>query len=96
MNTIINRLKALAINQDIIIIGVHHINKESSKNSWTDLHSAKGSSTVVQKADKVIAINGDRNKLLRFVNSEKSRDESRFKMTFEFQPQTFKWEQTSL
>ena len=96
MNTIINRLKALAINQDIIIIGVHHINKESAKNSWTDLHSAKGSSTVVQKADKVIAINGDRNKLLRFVNSEKSRDESRFKMTFEFQPQTFKWEQTSL
>ena len=92
MNTIINTLKKIAINQDTIIIGIHHVNKESAKNNEVSLHSAKGSSTVVQKADKVIVINGNRNELIRYVTSEKSRDESMIKMRFEFQPRTFKWD----
>jgi archaellum biogenesis ATPase FlaH len=93
MNTIINTLKKIAISQDIIIIGVHHVNKESAKEQITNLHSAKGTTTVVQKADKVIAINGNREELVRFVHSEKSRDENTFKMRFQFRPETFKWEQ---
>lgn len=92
MNTIINTLKKIAISQDMIVIGVHHVNKESAKNNETNLHSAKGSSTVVQKADKVLVINGNRDQLIRYVWSEKSRDENTIKMKFEFQPKTFKWD----
>ena len=93
MNKIINTLKTIAITQDLIVIGVHHMNKEGAKNGSADMTAAKGSMTVVQKADKVIMINGDRDKLTRYVVSKKSRDENKMKLQFEFQPKTFRWEQ---
>ena len=92
MNNIIVGLKRIANSLDVIIIAVHHINKESAKNNETRLHSAKGSSTVVQKADKVLVINGNRDELIRYVWTEKSRDTGNFKLQFEFHPKTFKWE----
>ena len=93
MNKIINTLKKIAITQDLIVIAVHHINKEGAKTGFTDITAAKGSMSVVQKADKVLAINGDRDKLTRYLVSQKSRDENKMKLQFEFQPKTFRWNQ---
>ena len=49
-----------------------------------NLHSAKGTSTVVQKADKVLTINGDEQHSDRMLYSEKNRDGGKLKMMFEF------------
>ena len=84
MNHIIVKLKDIATNQDCIVLAVHHVNKESAKNGIIDLHSAKGTSTVVQKADKVLTINGTENHTDRMIYSEKNRDGGKLKMMFEF------------
>jgi len=93
MNKIINTLKTIAITQDLIVIGVHHMNKDGARNGSAEMTAAKGSMTVVQKADKVIMISGERDKMTRYVVSKKSRDENKMKLQFEFQPKTFRWEQ---
>lgn len=84
MNQIIIKLKEIATNQNCIVIAVHHINKESAKNGIIDIHSAKGTSTVVQKADKVLTINGEENHPQRMLYSEKNRDGGKLKLMFEF------------
>ena len=84
MNLIIRKLKEIATNQDCIVIAVHHVNKESARNGYIDMHSAKGSTTVVQKADKVITINGEEYQKDRMVYSEKNRNGGKLKMMFEF------------
>jgi len=84
MNLIIRKLKEIATNQDCIVIAVHHVNKESAKNGYIDMHSAKGSTTVVQKADKVITINGEEYEKDRMLYSEKNRNGGKLKMMFEF------------
>jgi len=92
-NKVINELKKIAQQQNIIIIAVHHINKESAKNGKIDIHSAKGSSNVYQKADKVIAIEGQRSMPKRTIYSLKSRDESSFELIFNFDPVNFRFNQ---
>ena len=93
MNTIIKTLKSIAMNQEIIVFGVHHTNKEGHKEGFTEIHHLKGSSTVSQKADKVLTISGEPEKNIRYVKTEKARDEGTIKMKFEFQPKTFAWVQ---
>ena len=53
-------------------------------NNIINLHSLKGSSNVVQKADKVLLIKGNRNDSAREITSVKSRDEGQFAMTAQF------------
>ena len=84
MNAIINGLKATAQSQECIIIAVHHINKQSMHEGITTITSLKGSTNVVQKADKVLAINGDNNDELRSLHSEKARDDGAIKLMFKF------------
>ena len=74
MNEIINSLKSIAITQECIVIAVHHVNKEAMREGISTLTSLKGTTNVVQKADKVLAINGDINERMRSVHSEKARD----------------------
>ena len=95
MNTIINSLKSCATQQDIIILAVHHVNKQAALEGWTDLHSAKGSTNVVQKADKVLAINGDKDNIRRMIHAAKARDESKIKLMFDFHVKTMKFEQVT-
>lgn len=94
MNQIIVKLKEIATNQSCIVIAVHHINKESAKNGIIDIHSAKGTSTVVQKADKVLTINGDENHPQRMLYSEKNRDGGKLKLMFEFNKKLMLFDQT--
>ena len=84
MNDIINGLKATAQSQECIIIAVHHINKQAMHDGITTITSLKGSTNVVQKADKVLAINGDNNDDLRSLHSEKARDDGAIKLMFKF------------
>lgn len=93
MTQIIRGLKNLAEAQQIIIIAVHHVNKEALVNNRTDIGALKGSSDVSQKADKVITINGDRDSVKRTVQANKSRDEDSrlMKIMFEFRKNTMQF-----
>mgnify|MGYP003135671503 CR=1 FL=1 len=83
-NVVIGALKQIAQKTNIIIIAIHHLNKTSAANNVINLHSLKGSSNVVQKADKVVLIKGNRNDPAREIISVKSRDEGQFKMLAKF------------
>jgi len=87
MNKIIGKLKEIANNQECIVIAVHHINKDSGRSGYVDIHSAKGTSNVVQKADKVFTINGKGTESGRMLYTEKNRDGGRWKVMFEFDKQ---------
>lgn len=90
---IINELKNAAQQLDVIIIGVHHISKASARDTMLDIHSGKGSSSVEQKADKIIAIEGDRMKPYRKISSLGARDEQPFKIITQMSPKTFEFRQ---
>ncbi len=90
---IINELKNAAQQLDVIIVGVHHISKSSARETMLDIHSGKGSSSVEQKADKVIAIEGDRMKPYRKISSLGARDEHPFKIITQMSPKTFEFRQ---
>ena len=91
-NVIIDALKGIAQRNNTTIFAIHHVNKVSGQQNTIGLHSLKGSSNVVQKADKVIVLKGNRNEIYRTVTSEKSRDEGRFEMisVFDSDTMTFK------
>jgi len=95
MNAIINGLKSIAQSQEIIVIAVHHVNKEAMREGVSTITSLKGTTNVVQKADKVFAINGDNNESMRSVHSEKARDEGFMRMMFKFHKNTMIFEQQS-
>ena len=90
---IINELKNVAQQLDVIIIGIHHISKASARDSMLDIHSGKGSSSVEQKADKIIAIEGDRLKPYRQISSLGARDEHPFKIMTQMSSKTFEFRQ---
>jgi len=92
-NIIIDNLKQMAQKNNIIIIAVHHLNKMSAATNTINVHSLKGSSNIVQKADKVLLIKGNRNETVRTICSEKSRDEARFEMTANFDGETMTFSQ---
>jgi len=91
-NVIIDALKGIAQRNNTTIFAIHHVNKASGQQNTIGLHSLKGSSNVVQKADKVIVLKGNRNEVYRTIVSEKSRDEGRFEMisVFDSETMTFK------
>jgi hypothetical protein len=80
---IANTLKQLAQTMNIIILGVHHISKHAAQDEdgrmrVLTIHSGKGSSSIEQKADKVIGIEGDRAGEFRRIRVLKARDETPF------------------
>ena len=93
LNIIVDHLKQIAQKNNIIIIAIHHLNKMSAVNNTINLHSLKGSSNIVQKADKVLIVKGNRAEIVRTISSEKSRDENRFEMTAHFDYNTFTFTQ---
>lgn len=91
-NIIIDGLKSIAQRSNTLVIAVHHINKASASQGTIGLHSLKGSSNVVQKADKVLVVKGSRNANERLVVSEKTRDGKRYELKTMFQPETMTFE----
>lgn len=83
--------KALAMQMDIIVIAVNHMRKSSSgfSRKTKSIDDVKGSSAVTQKADKVIMIEGNSEKLDRNIHSVKARDEKPFNVDKHFNPEKF-------
>lgn len=95
-NVIIDGLKNIAQKNNTIVIAVHHINKSSAVNNSLGIHSLKGSSNIVQKADKVIMLKGQRDDAYRTINSEKSRDDHSYELLAKFEPETFTFKKVEL
>lgn len=99
MTRIIAReLKRIANATSSIIIGIHHISKsaaidENGKARQLNMHSAKGSSSIEQKGDKMIGIEAQGD-TIRTVSSLKARDEPPFRnLPFKYDVDTFRFVQ---
>ena len=95
-NIIIDTLKGIAQRNNTLILAVHHVNKISAAQGTIGLHSLKGSSNVVQKADKVIVVKGNRKDRMRTIVSEKSRDEGDLELLLFFNDQTMRFEKMEI
>lgn len=95
-NVVIDALKQIAQRNNTLIFAIHHLNKASASQGTVGLHSLKGSSNVVQKADKVIVLKGNRNEIYRTVMSEKSRDDGKLEFVTEFHPETMTFKRIEL
>jgi RecA-family ATPase len=90
------RLKGLAQELNVIIIAIHHVPKSATvdyrgNRKKLTKHSGRGSSSVEQKADKVITIEGNEAGDIREVRSVKARDEAPFTQFFRFDKETFRF-----
>ena len=88
-------IRDLTREMKVIVFMIHHINKSSAIDQngirkTINIHSGKGSSALEQKADKIISIEGERDKELRVITSLGARDEHPFKTVCEFNKDTFK------
>lgn len=91
-------LQKLAEEMKIIVIVVHHISKSAAldqdgKRKSLTQHSGKGSSAVEQKADKLIAVEGEADSPHRMLSSKKARDEAPFAISLLMQHETFTFKQ---
>lgn len=106
LDKIANSLKELAIQEDIIILGIHHISKGSAidisgRPIPLNKHSGKYASAIEQKADKVIGIeipfiDGKQlppDSLKRTIKSLKSRDEHNINIIVDIDFTTFQTKQ---
>jgi len=82
-------LKHIAEKHNIIMIAIHHTDKTALRNGKVNLASIKGTSTTVQKADKVLAINGQPKSLYRTLDALKVRDEKFINLQFELVRKSF-------
>ena len=89
---IVLKMQEYAHRYNIIIIGIHHISKAASYERHLSVHSGKGTSAGEQKADKLIAIEGNRDEELRFIKSLKARDEEPFSFWANSKKKTFRFE----
>jgi archaellum biogenesis ATPase FlaH len=71
---IIEEMRRIAQEHDIIVIGIHHINKSSSKEGTLDLNSLTGNRANVTKMDHVLGLQGDRFSKARQLKTMKTRD----------------------
>ena len=90
---VVNSLKQIANQQDVIIFGISHISKSASREVLS-VHSAKGNSAIEQKADKILGIMGDRDSTSRrIIKSLASRDENGFELACDFKYETFEFKE---
>ena len=82
-------LKHIAEKYDLIMIGIHHTNKAALQSGKVTLAGLGGTSKIPQKADKVLAINGNAQHLYRSLDSLKMRDEKFISIQFELERKSF-------
>ncbi len=90
---IANGLKDLAMNEDVMVLAVHHISKSASysyqETNSLNVHSGKGNSAIEQKSDQYISFEGRAMTKKRLVRSLKARDESTFEIILDYNWETF-------
>ena len=84
LKVVVEMMRRLAQQYQIIVIAIHHINKDASKKGLIDLNSLVGNRSAVTKVDHVLAFTGIRNNPERKFRSLKSRDEKPFVITLKF------------
>lgn len=86
LKMVIEMMRRLAQQQQMIVIAVHHINKDASKKGFIDLNSLQGSRNAVTKVDHVFAVTGVKTSPLRKLRTLKARDEDPFShdLSFDF------------
>lgn len=93
LGTLAIRLKELANKLGIIILAIHHISKAAAQNGGITVHALKGSSSIEQKADKVLGIDGAIDTDIRLVKVLKARDESAFKLSLRWDKDTMRFKE---
>jgi archaellum biogenesis ATPase FlaH len=89
---VVNALKDIAQNLNVIIIAISHISKSASNMGVLNKHSAKGNSAIEQKSDKLIGITQYQvNSKARVIESIVARDENNFKLECWFNYETFRF-----
>lgn len=86
-------LKNLAKQLKIIIFAIHHISKQGA-NGQLGIHAGKGSSSLEQKADKLIGMIGNQNEEIRRVFSLLARNAVPFDIVMKFDKKTFRFSTT--
>lgn len=84
-------LKNLARELNVIIFAIHHISKSAAFGEL-NAHSGKGSSSLEQKADKLLGMTGTQNENLRTIKSLLARNAKPFQTTMRFNKENFKFE----
>lgn len=84
LKRIIEEMRKLAARFDIIVIGIHHINKRSSVENKVDLNSLTGNRANVTRMDHVFSITGVRDMKKRTIRTLKSRDSEPFSVPIMF------------
>jgi hypothetical protein len=98
-NDIALQIRELATSTNTIVIAIHHISKSglmdphTYKHRGLTVHSGKGSSTLEQKADKIIGIEADPNTGIRTIRSLAARDEGEFTLRCLLNTDTFVFEE---
>ena len=94
-----HRFTQMANKSNIIIIGVHHISKAAAFDYRTgtsrplNVHSGKGASTIEQKSDHAIGIEGVATGTFRTLRTLKARDEGSFVLQCKVDMKTFRFSQ---
>ena len=84
LKRVVERLRKIAANYDVIVVGIHHINKASSKEGKMDLNSLSGNRANVTRMDHVFALKGVRRMKKRMFFTLKSRDSDPFSLDLDF------------
>lgn len=87
-------LRNIAQNMDVNIIGIHHISKHASQDEKGNMrkltvHAGKGSSSVEQKADRILAFEGNRDEDTRILRTLGERDQSPIDIKLHFDKERF-------
>jgi hypothetical protein len=98
MKATVELMRRLSQKRGIIIIGIHHINKQGSRESTGEmdkprpltLNDLTGNRSNVTKMDHVLAVEGMRDSTKRHLRSLKGRDESPLHLGMEFDWQRFR------
>ena len=96
MKIIPTELHNMAVQYDIIIIGVSHVSKKASSVGALDVHSPSGPATIEQRSDVVLGIEGSRTTAYRTLSSLKGRDESPFRLSMMYDTNTFRMQEVQL
>lgn len=57
LGAVTSATKALAVNEYVPVVQVSHVNRQAMKEGWVDMNSARGSATIEQDSNVVIALN---------------------------------------
>ena len=93
IDMIIQGLREIVATQNVIVFGISHITKAGSREGKLNVHSAKHSSSIAQKADKVMSIEGLMSEQIREFKSLNSRDAENFSIMLEYIPQYFQFKE---